>query len=569
MADIQGFFRGLTQYGDKEFSAFLRSVFLATMGVSRSSAEKLVVGIANTSSGYVTCHREMPQLIEAISRGVAKAGGHPVVFPTMSLPEIMVNPTSMYLRNLMAMETEEAIRAQPMDAVVLVGGCDKTVPAQLMAAISANIPAIQVVAGPMIPGLWRGNRVGACTDCRMIWREYRAGNLTSDDVDEATSQLAPSGGTCGVMGTASTMACISEVLGFAVSGSATAAAVSGRRLEIGELSGMAAVEAAKKGIRPTDFLTAESFANAATVLGAIGGSTNAVVHLLAIAKRAGVEFSLSDIDSKTSAVPVLVNCKPSGTGYLTDFDADGGLPQVLHRITDKLWLSTQTSTGETLAERLKATPKKDVIGDGVCEPSNPVNDSGAIRVLRGNLAPGGAVIKTPAATASLLRHTGPAVVFTSLEDLANRIDSEDLNVTADSVLVLQNAGPVAAGMPEAGALPIPKKLSREGVSDMVRISDARMSGTAFGTVVLHVAPEAGIGGPLAAVRDGDMITLDADAGVLSVDLDDATIAERLSAYSPHNELPDTSWAAIQRQLITQADEGCDIDTSRLGGVTRG
>lgn len=569
MSDIQGFFRGLTQYGDKEFSAFLRSVFLSTMGTSRTNASKLVVGIANTSSGYVTCHREMPQLIDAISRGVAKAGGHPVVFPTMSLPEIMVNPTSMYLRNLMAMETEEGIRSQPMDAVVLVGGCDKTVPAQLMAAISANIPTIQVVAGPMIPGIWRGKRVGACTDCRMIWREYRAGNLNLDDVDEATSRLAPSGGTCGVMGTASTMACLSEVLGFAVSGSATAAAVSGRRLEIGELSGIAAVEAARKGIRPKDFLSKESFENAATVLGSIGGSTNAVVHLLALAGRAGIEFSLEEIDEKTSAVPVLVNCKPSGSGYMSDFDADGGLPQLLHRIKGSLRLAATTATGESLAERLRATPKKDVTGNGVCEPSAPVSSSGAIRVVRGNLAPDGAVIKTPAATASLLRHTGPAVVFSSLEDLSNRIDSEDLPVTADSVLVLQNAGPVAAGMPEAGALPIPRKLSKDGVSDMVRISDARMSGTAFGTVVLHVAPEAGVGGPLAAVRDGDMITLDANAGLLSVDLDEATIAERLSDFAPINELPDTDWARIQRHLITQADLGCDIDTGRLGGGSHG
>lgn len=564
MADIQGFFRGLTQYGDVEFSAFLRSVFLSTMGVSRASAGNLVVGIANTSSGYVTCHREMPQLIEAISRGVAKAGGHPVVFPTMSLPEIMVNPTSMYLRNLMAMETEEAIRSQPMDAVVLVGGCDKTVPAQLMAAVSANIPTIQVVAGPMIPGQWRGNRVGACTDCRMIWREYRAGNVTAEDVDEASMQLAPSGGTCGVMGTASTMACLSETLGFAISGSATAAAVSGRRLEIGELSGMAAVEAAKKGIRPRDFLTAESFANAATVLGAIGGSTNAVVHLLAIARRAGIDFNLADIDERTSAVPVLVNCKPAGSGYLTDFDADGGLPQVLHRVADRLALSATTATGESMADRLLATPKKKVDGIGVCEPDQPVNSSGAIRVLRGNLAPSGAVIKTPAATPRLLKHRGPAVVFTSLEDMASRIDLDDLDVTEDSVLVLQHAGPVAAGMPEAGALPIPKKLSRLGVSDMVRISDARMSGTAFGTVVLHVSPEAGVGGPLAAVRDGDIITLDADKGELSVDLDDETIAARLAEYRPYSELPDTSWALIQKKLITQADQGADLDTSRMG-----
>ncbi len=565
MSDIQGFFRGLTQYGDPGFSKFLRSVFLSTMGVSPKDSSGPVVGIANTSSDYVTCHREMPALIEAISRGVAKAGGQPVIFPTLSLPEIMTNPTSMYLRNLLAMETEEAITTQPMDAVVLVGGCDKTVPAQLMAAVSANVPAIQVVAGPMIPGLWRGQRVGACTDCRMIWREHRAGALTAEEVDDASKQLAPTGGTCGVMGTASTMACLAEVLGFGITGSATASAVSGRRREIGELSGLAAVKAAQDGIRPSDYLTRESFLNAATVLGAIGGSTNAVVHLMAIARRAGVAFSLEDIDQRTSDVPVLVNTKPAGGNYMTDFDADGGLPQLLHRIERKLDLTQRSSTGETLGERLENIPKKPVTGVGLVEPETPVNASGAIRVLRGNLAPQGAVIKTPAATASLLKHTGPAVVFHSLDDLNQRIDDEDLEVSADSVLVLQNAGPVAAGMPEAGALPIPKKLSRQGVSDMVRLSDARMSGTAFGTVVLHIAPEAAIGGPLAAVRDGDLITLDAEAGLLELHVDDATLAQRLSEHETYSELPETRWSKIQRALVGQADTGCDIDANRIGG----
>lgn len=562
----EGFHGGLTEYGDAEFSRFLRQVFLSSMGVSADEAKKPVIGIANTTSGYVTCHREMPQLISSIERGVAAAGGHPVVFPTMSVPEIMTNPTSMYVRNLMALETEEALRTQPMDGVVLVGGCDKTVPAQLMAAISANIPAMQVVAGPMISGRWAGKKVGACTDCRAVWKDFRGGVVDQASVNSVVGELAPSGGTCGVMGTASTMACMTEVLGFAPLGSASASAPSGARLAIGYQTGQAIVAAALSHSTPMDFLTRESFVNAAVVLGAIGGSTNAVIHLLAIARRAGVEFTLDDIDRATSTVPVVVNIKPSGSGYMDDFHADGGLPQVLHRIRDFLDLSTRRADGFTLGEALSDIAHAPTTGVGIVDLSSPVAGSGAIKVLRGSLAPEGAVIKTSAATANLLRHSGPAVVFDSLEDLAARIDSDDLDVTAESILVLRNAGPRAAGMPEAGALPIPKKLSAKGVSDMVRISDARMSGTAFGTVVLHVSPEAAAGGPLAAVRDGDIISLDAHKGILDLMVADEEIALRLGSHTPVTSLPDSAWSKIQQALIMQAHEGCDLDTTRLLGV---
>ena len=562
----QGFRRGLTEYGDAGFSRFLREVFLSSMGIEGAELDKPVIGIANTASGYVTCHREMPQLIAAIERGISAAGGYPVVFPTMSIPEIMTNPTSMFVRNLMALETEEALRTQPMDAVVLVGGCDKTVPAQLMAAASADIPAMQVVAGPMAAGRWGERKVGACTDCRAVWRDYRSGSLSEEEVIDVRGELSPTGGTCGVMGTASTMAAMTEVLGFAPLGSASASAPSGKRLAIGYQTGFATVEAAKSGRLPSHFLSKASFTNAAIVLGALGGSTNAVIHLLAIARRAGVDFSLEELASASSTAPLVSNVKPSGSGYMDDFHADGGVPQVLVRIADLLDLDAKRADGHTLGEAMQNVTFTESTGAGIRREEDILIAGGSIRLLRGNLAPSGAVIKTSAASADLLVHEGPAVVFDSLEDLADRIDSDDLDVTPDSVLVLRNAGPLAAGMPEAGALPIPKKLGAQGVTDMVRISDARMSGTAFGTVVLHVAPESAAGGPLGAIRDGDLIRLDAHAGLLEVALSDEEIAARLAEFVPVMSLPDTRWGRIQRSLMLQADSGCDIDVDRLEGV---
>lgn len=560
-----GFFGGLTSYGDEGFSRFLRKVFLSSMGYDDVDLSRPLIGIADTSSGYVTCHREMPQLIEAIKRGVLQSGGLPVVFPTASLPEIMMNPTSMYLRNLMAMETEELIRSQPMDGVVLVGGCDKTVPAQLMAGISAGIPFMQVVAGPMIPGRWQGQKVGACTDCRAAWSDYRGGRIDESQLNDVGAVLAPSGGTCTVMGTASTMACISETLGFAIAGSSTAAAPTGERLVIGAKTGRAIVQAVIDKRTPDKILSRGSFLNAATVLGAIGGSTNAIVHLLAIARRAKIQFTIDDIAEASASVPVLVNCKPSGTGYMDDFHADGGVPQLLHQITANIDLSSLTMTGQSWEDVLKEIAVRVSSGAGIKELSEPVSPKGGLRVLRGNLAPDGAVIKVSAATSSLLNHEGEAVVFESLKDLMERIDDPNLKVTADSVLVLKNAGPYASGMPEAGALPIPKKLAQAGVRDMVRISDARMSGTAFGTVVLHISPEAAIGGPLAIVKDGDRIKLDVENNQLELLVSESEIATRLKSHKRSSSLPDTSWGSIFKATVLQASEGADIDTTGLRG----
>jgi dihydroxy-acid dehydratase len=561
--NMSGIFGGLTSYGDLEFSRFIRSVFISSMGLDNVDLDRPLIGIADTSSEYVTCHREMPQLIEAIKRGILEAGGLPIVFPTISLPEIMINPTSMYLRNLMAIETEELIRSQPMDGVVLVGGCDKTVPAQLMAGVSAGIPFMQVVTGPMVPGRWQGEKVGACTDCRAAWSNYRGGRVSPAALAEIGAALAPTGGTCTVMGTASTMACISETLGFSISGSATASAPSGERLSIGAKTGRAIVSAVTNNLTPEKILSKSSFLNAATVLGAVGGSTNAIIHLLAIARRAGINFTLDELGAASASVPVLVNCKPSGTGYMDDFHADGGLPQLLLQIKDSLDLEAMTMQGISWRSNLESIQLREISGDGLREISNPVFPKGALRILRGNLAPDGAVIKVSAASPALLLHEGKAVVFESIDDLMKRIDDPDLEVTKDSVLVLRNAGPYAAGMPEAGALPIPKKLAQLGVQDMVRISDARMSGTAFGTVVLHIAPEAALGGPLAAVRNGDMIRLDVAKGCIELLVSEEEVKRRLVGHNRISFLPQTSWSSIHKATVLQAWQGADLDATSL------
>lgn len=523
--------RGLTSYGDEGFSRFLRRAFLSSAGFDTDDLDRPVIGIADTSSEYTTCHREMPQLVAAVKRGVLEAGGLPLAFPTMSLPEILLSPTSMLYRNLMAMETEELIRAQPMDAVVLVGGCDKTVPAQLMAAVSAGVPAVQVVAGPMLTSSWRGQRLGACTDCRGMWARHRAGELSQDEIADVRSALATTGGTCMVMGTASTMACIAEALGLSPAGSAAAPAASGDRLRAGTVAGRTAVAAVKSRTTPSALLSRGSFANAVTVLAALGGSTNAVIHLLAIARRAGLGLTLDDIDRITRQVPLLVDCKPSGTGYLEDFHRAGGVPALMKALEPLLALDAKVIEGGTVADRLAAAAPAGTWQTTIRPLDDPLGPPHALAVLRGNLAPDGAVIKLSAATRALLEHTGPAVVFDSAEDVARRIDDPALGVTADSVLVLRNAGPVAAGMPEAGSFPVPAHLARAGVRDMVRISDARMSGTAYGTVVLHVAPEAAAGGPLALVEDGDLIRLSAAAGELTLLVPPDELARRRSGVA--------------------------------------
>ena len=543
-----------TSYGDAGFSRYLRRAFLASAGYDQSDLDRPVVGIADTSSDYTPCHRLMPELVAAVKRGVLEAGGLPLVFPTMSLGEILLTPTSMLYRNLLAMETEEMIKAQPMDAVVLLGGCDKTVPAQLMAAASANLPALLLVAGPMLTGSWQGKRLGACTDCRRYWAEYRAGTLGSQEIVEVQENLCSTGGTCTVMGTASTMACVSEALGMMLPRGASAPAATGERLRLGVATGRRAVDLATKDIRPRSILTPSAFHNALVVLSAIGGSTNAIIHLLAIAGRAGVELTLEDFDAVAREVPLLVDCKPSGSGYMEDFHRAGGVPALLSILRPLLDLSPLMADGRSMSDALSMV--SNIPSEAIRNLDRPVGPRGGLACLKGTLAPSGAVIKVSAASPSLLKHRGPALVFDSPEEAATRLDNPELNVTKDHVLVLRNAGPVGAGMPEAGSLPIPRRLAREGVRDMVRVSDARMSGTAYGTVVLHCSPEAAVGGPLALVQDGDMIDLDVPSRRIDLLVPESVLGLREGSVPPHAT---RGWLRLFQDHVMSAHLGADLD----------
>jgi len=546
---------GLTSYGDDGFSLFVRRAFLSGSGVDAEDLSRPIVAIADTTSDYTPCHRQMPELVAAVSRGVLEAGGLPMVFPTMSLGEILISPTSMLFRNLMAMETEEMIRAQPMDAVVLLGGCDKTLPAQLMAAISADVPAVSVVAGPMGTGTHRGERLGACTDCRRSWASFRAGDLEEAELEEITGSLCTTAGTCTVMGTASTMACATEAMGMMLPGGATPPAYTGGRLAHATQSGRLAVTLARSSRRPTDVVTPDAIHNALVVVAAVGGSTNALVHLIAIARRAGIALDLDDIERITSDVPLLVACRPSGSKYMEDFHAAGGVPALLRVLRPLLRLEARTIDGRTLRELTDHTPELGPWQDTIATLGAPFGPTGSLAVLRGTLAPRGAVLKTSAASPHLLQHRGRAVVFESVDDLAGIDDRE---ITEHDILVLRNEGPVGSGMPEAGAIPIPRALGRRGIKDMVRISDARMSGTAFGTVVLHVAPEAAIGGPLALVRDGDEIVLDTAGRRLDLLVDPVELERRRATIQPPRT-PQRGWRRLYATSVLQADEGADLD----------
>ncbi len=560
-----GMRKGLTSYGDDGFSLFLRRAFIKAMGYSDEALSRPIIGIVDTGSAYNACHGTMPQLIEAVKRGVMLAGGMPMAFPTISIHESFAHPTSMFLRNLAAMDTEEMIRAQPMDAVVMIGGCDKTVPAQLMAAASLDIPAIQLVTGPMLVGHYKGEVLGACTDCRRYWGKHRAGEIDEAEMDVINGRLAPTAGTCMVMGTASTMACVAEALGMALPGSAAIPATHADRLRAAEQAGTVAVAAATQpGRTPADILTPAAFHNAQVVLQAIGGSTNGLIHLSAIAGRRGIALDLDAYDRLGRDVPVLIDLKPTGEHYMEHFHWAGGVPRLLRELRPLLDTTARTMTGGTLGDAIDAAedvPRQTVIRSA----SNPVFPVGGMAVLRGNLAPGGAVIKHGAATPVLLQHTGRAVVFEGTEDMAARIDDPALDVNADDVLVLRYAGPKGApGMPEAGYLPIPRKLARAGVKDMVRISDARMSGTAFGTIVLHMVPEAQAGGPLALVRNGDRITLDLEARRIDVLVDDAELQARRAAWvaPPRPPGSERGYLKLYLDTVLQADEGCDFDFLR-------
>ncbi len=553
-----GINQNLTSYGDPEFSKYIRKAFLAAAGYDGEDVDRPVIGIASTASDYNPCHGQMPDLIEAVKRGVFEGGGLPFVFPTISLNEIFFSPTTMLFRNLLSMETEELIKAQPMDAVVLMGGCDKTVPAQLMAAASANIPAVQVVSGAMRTGSWQGERLGACTDCRRYWAQYRAGELGDEQIEGVTQSLCSTPGTCMVMGTASTMASVVETLGLMVSGGATPLSGTGDRLRVGVRSGRMAVALARVGRRPAQLLTRASFLNALAVLHALGGSTNAIVHLLAIARRAGTELTLEDMHEVSQQVPLLVDCKPAGVGYMEDFHEAGGVPALLKALASLLDCSVPTITGQSLGDYLKTVQPPQSWQSTIRTLDDPLGATGALIVVRGNLAPDGAVLKVAAASPELLAHRGPAVVFDSAEDASARIDDPALNITPDHVMILRNAGPVGDGFPEAGSLPIPKYLAQKGVKDMVRISDARMSGTSYGTVVLHCSPEAATGGPLAFVRDGDMVELNTRERRIDLLVNEAELARRREAFVPA-PIPKRGWRHLYAKHVLPAHLGADLD----------
>ena len=554
-----GIRQNLTNYGDLGFSTFLRKSFIKGLGYSDEMLDKPIVGIINTFSDYNSCHGNVPDLVQSVRAGILAKGAIPLEFPTISVHEAFSYPTSMYLRNLMAMDTEEMIRAQPMDSCVLIGGCDKTVPAQLMGALSVDMPVIQLVTGPMLTGSHRGERVGACTDCRRLWAKFRADEIDEAEINEANNQLVPTVGTCGVMGTASTMAMIAETLGMMPPDSSCAPAVSSERRRISEKTGQIAVDIAINKRRPSSILTAKSFENALMVLLAIGGSTNALVHLAAIAGRMGIKLDMESFDALSRTIPVIVDLKPSGEGYMEDLYKAGGLPRILLELKDKLHLDVSTVTGKTLGQTIEETEfswQQNIVKSA----ADPIYREGGMAVLKGNLAPNTAIIKQSAASDSLLTHSGRAVVFDGLEDLANRIDSEELDVHKEDILVLRYIGPKGApGMPEAGLIPIPKKLARQGVKDMVRISDGRMSGTASGTIILHVCPEAADGGPLALVQTGDKISLDVNSRSLHLHVEDSELASRRETLDLSRFIAKRGYHKLYMEHVLQADEGVDFD----------
>jgi dihydroxy-acid dehydratase len=527
---------------------------------------KPVIAIVNTWSEFSTCHGHLRERAEAVKRAVWAAGGYPVELPAMSLGEVMVKPTTMLYRNFLAMETEELLRSHPVDGAVLMGGCDKTGPGLVMGALAMDLPALFCPAGPMLNGSWRGRKLGAGTHTRHYWDELRAGRIGEADWIDLESRMTRSAGTCNTMGTASTMTALLDTLGLTLPGASSIPAVDSAHARMAADCGSRIVEMVLAGRRPSSFLTRASFLNAARVYMALGGSTNAAVHLVALARRAGADLALDDLDRAAREVPVLANVFPAGDGLMEDFYLAGGLPALWSRLAGLLDLGARRATGEAFI---------DILADAACHDDrvirtldDPVTDRPALAVLRGNLAPRGAVIKPSAASVDLMRHRGRAVVFASMAEMAARIDDPSLEIGPDSVLVLQNAGPVGApGMPEWGALPIPKRLLERGVRDMVRISDARMSGTHYGTCILHVAPEAAVGGPLGLVRTGDWIVLDVEARRLDVELDDAELARRREAWRPPAPVTERGWTGLYIRHVGQADEGCDFDFLQ-GGRTQ-
>jgi len=549
----------LTSYGDPGFSRFIRQAFNRHLGFEPEDFEKPVIGICNTKSEINRCHTHIGPLVEAIKKGVLMAGGIPLEFPTISLGEINTSPTTMLYRNLAAMDTEEMIRAQPIDGVVLIGGCDKVTPSQLMGAASADIPSIMITGGPMNNGEYKGRTLGACSDCRFFWQEYRGGSVNDEEIEEINAALAPTAGHCMVMGSASTMAVCAEAMGMMLPGGAAIPATDNRRITHAMETGKKIVELTRKNITPSQIITRNSLENAIRALMAVGGSTNAVIHLIAIAGRLGIELPLELFDELSRTTPFIANLRPAGQYQMEDFFKAGGTPGVLNELKSLLHLDEMTVTGNTLGENLVGVSVDDVYRNIIVPFDNPLHKDGGIAVLKGNLAPNGAVIKPKAASKSLLKHRGKAVVFESAKDMEMRIDDPDLDISPEDILVLQNTGPVGApGMPEAGMLPIPQKLLKQGVRDMVRISDARMSGTAFGTVVLHVAPEAAIGGPIGLIRTGDIIELDVEERKLELLVSEEELEKRRQQWAPP-VVQERGYTRLYQQHVLQADQGCDFD----------
>ncbi|MGV8978310.1 MAG: IlvD/Edd family dehydratase [Cellulomonas sp.] len=552
--------RSRAWFGDGGKNGFIARHHLRASGYGDATFDgRPVVGIANSWSELTPCNAHLRQLAEHVKRGVLQAGGIPLEFPVMSLGEPYMKPSSMLFRNLMAMELEELVRANPLDSVVLLTGCDKTTPAALMGAASVDLPAIMLTGGPMLNGRFRGTTVGSGTDVWRMTEGLRAGEVSPAQFAEFECSLNRSAGHCMTMGTASTMACIAEALGMQLPGAAALPAVDSRRAVLAESTGRRAVEIAQEGLRPSQVMTRASFENAIIVNAAIGGSTNAILHLLAIAGRVGVPLTLDDIGDLGRDIPLLVDLMPSGRFLMEEFAYAGGLPALIERIGALLDLDAPSIAGGTIRG---VNAGAECFDDEVIRPlDRPVQPAGSgTTVLHGNLAPDGAVIKVSAAEPRLMKHSGPALVFDSLDDYMAVVDDESLDVTPETVLIVRNLGPRGyPGMPEVGNLPLPAKVLAQGVRDMVRISDARMSGTAFGAVVLHVAPEAAIGGPLALVRTGDLVTLDARAGVLSMDVDDAELAVRRASWKPAVAHDPRGWVRLYVDHVLQADKGVDLD----------
>lgn len=549
-------------YGVKDLRSFGHRSRTLQMGFSREDYEgKPVIAIINTWSEINPCHTHFPQRVQEVKRGVWQAGGFPLEIPAISLSEPMQKPTTMLYRNLLAMEVEELLRSYPADGAVLMGGCDKTTPGLLMGAASMDIPAIYMPAGPMLRGNWRGQPLGSGSDTWKYWDELKAGNITEKDWEEIEEGIARSPGTCMTMGTAATMMSATDALGMSLSGASSVPAADASHSRVAENSGRRIVEMVWDDLKPSDIMTEKSIENAITTVMALGGSTNAAVHLVAMAGRLGIDLPLERFDNISRKTPWLANIRPSGKYLMEDFYFAGGLHGMLNEIRDLLHLDCMTVDGKTLGEMIGSAQGGGIYNeDVIATRAKPLSEEGGLVVLRGNLAPDGAVIKQTACDPNLLKHRGPAVVFKDYNDMAKRIDDVNLEVTKDSVIVLQNAGPQGGpGMPEWGMLPIPQKLLKEGVRDMVRISDARMSGTSYGTCVLHVAPESFVGGPLAFVQSGDMIDLDVVGRKLHFDISDEEMAKRKAAWVKPAPKFDRGFGAIYAQHITQANKGCDFD----------